>query len=88
MVIFGAGYGFEGLGGVRWLAERRLLYWGDIDTHGFAILDAFRARFGHVESFLMDRSTLFAFESLWGAEDSPVEPGPAEAHRAGARPLR
>ena len=72
MVIFGAGYGFEGLGGARWLAERRLLYWGDIDTHGFAILDALRARFGHVESFLMDRSTLFAFESLWGAEDSPV----------------
>ena len=72
MVIFGAGYGFEGLGGARWLAERRLLYWGDIDTHGFAILDALRARFGHAESFLMDQSTLFAFESLWGAEDSPV----------------
>ena len=73
MVIFGAGYGFERLGRARWLAELRLCYWGDIDTHGFAILDALRARFGHVESFLMDRSTLLAFKSLWGTEDSPID---------------
>ena len=73
MVIFGAGYGVESLGRARWLEELRLCYWGDIDTHGFAILDALRARFGHVESFLMDRSTLLAFESLWGTEDSPID---------------
>ena len=73
MVIFGAGYGFETLGRARWLGKIRLHYWGDIDTHGFAILDALRARFGHVESFLMDRNTLLAFESLWGAEDSPID---------------
>jgi len=73
MVIFGAGYGFESLGRAHWLEELRLHYWGDIDTHGFAILDALRTRFGHVESFLMDRSTLLAFESLWGTEDSPLD---------------
>ena len=73
MVIFGAGYGFETLGRAHWLRECRLHYWGDIDTHGFAILDALRSRFGHVESFLMDRSTLLAFESLWGTEDSPID---------------
>ena len=73
MVIFGAGYGFERLARAHWLGELRLCYWGDIDTHGFAILDALRARFGHVESFLMDRSTLLAFESLWGTEDSPID---------------
>ena len=50
----------------------RLHYWGDIDTHGFAILDALRARFDHVESFLMDRATLMAFESLWGTEGRPI----------------
>ena len=75
MVIFGAGYGFETLGRAHWLRRCRLHYWGDIDTHGFAILDALRARFAHVESFLMDRSTLMALESLWGAEDSPVDRG-------------
>ena len=73
MVIFGAGYGFESLGRARWLAEIRLHCWGDIDTHGFAILDALRARFGHAESFLMDRSTLLAFEPLWGTENSPID---------------
>ena len=72
MVIFGAGYGFESLGRAGWLGQVRLHYWGDIDTHGFAILDALRARLGHAESFLMDRSTLLAFELLWGTEDSPV----------------
>jgi len=73
MVIFGAGYGFESLGQARWLGKLRLHYWGDIDTHGFAILDALRVRFDHAESFLMDRSTFMAFESLWGTEDSPID---------------
>ena len=73
MAIFGAGYGFENLGRARWLGNVRLHYWGDIDTHGFAILDALRARFGHVESLLMDRRTLLEFESLWGTEASPID---------------
>ena len=73
MAIFGAGYGFETLGRARWLGEIRLHYWGDIDTHGFAILDALRGHFGHAESFLMDRRTLLAFEPLWGTEDSPID---------------
>ena len=75
MVIFGAGYGFETLGRAHWLRRCRLHYWGDIDTHGFAILDALRARFDHAESFLMDRDTLMAFESLWGTEDRPIDRG-------------
>ncbi|MFT4432138.1 Wadjet anti-phage system protein JetD domain-containing protein [Caballeronia sp. 15715] len=69
MVIFGAGYGFEMLNHARWLASRRIHYWGDIDTHGFAILDQLRRRFEHVESFLMDRETLLAFTSLWDHEE-------------------
>ena len=72
MVIFGAGYGFEMLGKTEWLLRCRIHYWGDIDTHGFAILDQLRNLFGHVESFLMDRRTLMAFESLWGMEDTPI----------------
>ena len=73
MAIFGAGYGFETLGRTHWLARCRLYYWGDIDTHGFAILDALRRRFDHVESLLMDRSTFLEFKSLWGREDSPID---------------
>lgn len=72
LVIFGAGYGLEALGRTRWLHDCRLHYWGDIDTHGFAILDELRGHFGHVKSFLMDRQTLLAFEPLWGAEETPT----------------
>ncbi|RDK03962.1 Wadjet anti-phage system protein JetD domain-containing protein [Paraburkholderia lacunae] len=69
MVVFGAGYGFEMLANANWLSRRRICYWGDIDTHGFAILDQLRHQFDHVESFLMDRETLLAFESQWDRED-------------------
>jgi hypothetical protein len=70
LVLFGAGYGFEALGQAGWLHDCRLHYWGDIDTHGFAILDQLRGQFAHVASFLMDRATLLACEPLWGVEDS------------------
>jgi hypothetical protein len=72
MVIFGAGYGWETLGGIEWLQRCRLHYWGDIDTHGFAILDQLRNRFRHVDSLLMDRATLMAHEAHWGREPDPV----------------
>lgn len=69
LVIFGAGYGFEMLRKAEWLSRCRIHYWGDIDTHGFAILDQLRSQFDHVESFLMDRNTLLSFEALWGEEN-------------------
>jgi len=69
LVIFGAGYGFEMMGEAKWLKRCSIHYWGDIDTHGFAILDQLRCHFDHVESFLMDRATLMASESQWGVEE-------------------
>ncbi|ARM31312.1 DUF3322 domain-containing protein [Prosthecochloris sp. HL-130-GSB] len=71
MVIFGAGYGFRNLAGIDWLHDRNILYWGDIDTHGFAILNQLREYLPHAESFLMDRDTLFAHRPLWGTENNP-----------------
>ena len=73
LLIFGAGYGFEVLAQVRWLHRCQVHYWGDIDTHGFAILDQLRAHLPHVRSLLMDRATLFAFEAHWGVEDRPTQ---------------
>nr|WP_282445566.1 DUF2220 domain-containing protein [Massilia antarctica] len=69
MVIFGGGYGVERLADVDWLATREVAYWGDIDTHGFAILDRLRAAIPHARSILMDSATLMAHRALWGAED-------------------
>lgn len=70
LVIFGAGYGFGLLAKTAWLSHCRLHYWGDIDTHGFAILDQLRSVFEHAESLLMDRATLMAFEAQWGQEEN------------------
>lgn len=72
IALFGCGYGWEALSGAEWLRRCVIHYWGDIDTHGFAILNQLRGRFDHVESFLMDRSTLLAHESLWGEETTQV----------------
>jgi hypothetical protein len=72
LILFGAGYGFETLKPARWLSRCRVHYWGDIDTHGFGILDQLRHQFDHVLSFLMDRTTLLAFESHWGFEEKPT----------------
>jgi hypothetical protein len=72
IVLFGAGYGWEALARSAWLNDCTLYYWGDIDTHGFAILDQLRGHFAHVVSFLMDRQTLDAHEAVWGREATPV----------------
>ncbi len=71
-VIFGAGYGFEVLAGAPWLQTRRVHYWGDLDTHGFAILDQLRAHLPHAQSLLMDHATLLAHAAQWGTEPQPV----------------
>lgn len=71
MVIFGAGYGFRNLTGIDWFRSRELRYWGDIDTHGLAILNQFREHFPHAISLLMDRETLLAHREHWETEPHP-----------------
>jgi len=60
LVIFGLGYGIDRLAEIDWLKDTPLHYWGDIDTHGFAILDQLRKMFPHTRSLLMDRASLDA----------------------------
>jgi hypothetical protein len=64
------------LGQVPWLRDAAIFYWGDIDTHGFAILDRARATLGGVTSLLMDEATLLAHRNLWVEE--PVQYPDAE----------
>lgn len=72
MAIFGSGYGWEALARALWLERCAIYYWGDIDTHGFAILDQLRSHFPHTVSLLMDRATLEAHRAFWGYEDKPL----------------
>ncbi|WP_320122979.1 Wadjet anti-phage system protein JetD domain-containing protein [uncultured Sphaerochaeta sp.] len=68
IVIFGRGYHFDHIRECEWLHRVKLHYWGDIDTHGFSILNEFRTLFKHTTSFLMDRFTLFTHKTSWGNE--------------------
>ena len=72
IVIFGGGYAVDVLEPLGWLTDLDLVYWGDIDTHGFAILNRLRHRFGHARSMLMDRATLLAHRGQWVTEPRPT----------------
>jgi hypothetical protein len=72
MVVFGLGYGLERLAASAWLDGKCLYYWGDIDTHGFAMLDQIRHYFPHTRSLLMDLHTLMDHRLLWGSERAPL----------------
>lgn len=68
LVIFGGGYAIDRLASVHWMGNQPLYYWGDIDTHGFAILSRLRGHWPSTRTFLMDRETLMSHRELWSEE--------------------
>ena len=72
IVVLGGGYGFAAISEAAWLHDCEVHYWGDIDTHGFAILSQLRGRFPNVRSLLMDHGTLDLHRSHWVTEPTPV----------------
>jgi hypothetical protein len=65
VVFMGLGYGVGSLARMPWVARAECIYWGDLDTHGFAILDRARASLPQLDSALMDEETLLGFRDLW-----------------------
>ncbi|MFD9794020.1 Wadjet anti-phage system protein JetD domain-containing protein [Streptomyces sp. NPDC059070] len=72
IVIHGGGYAVTLLSALSWLHDVRLVYWGDLDTHGFAILDRLRQEFPHTQSILMTRDVLLSHRDQWVKEASPT----------------
>lgn len=72
VVVWGEGFRVNRAGALPWLVGMPVHYWGDLDTHGFAILDRLRAWLPQTESFLMDSATLLAHRDRWGSEPSPT----------------
>jgi hypothetical protein len=70
LVVLGLGYGVELLAESTWLRTRSVYYWGDIDTHGFRMLDRLRRLFPQAQSLLMDRETLLSHRLLWVREEN------------------
>jgi hypothetical protein len=65
------GMGVSLLGQLTWLRDLPALYWGDIDTHGYAILDRARVALPLTRSVLMDEATLLAHRDLCVREAVP-----------------
>ena len=68
IVIMALGYGVDVLGRIPWLHHARCIYWGDIDTHGFAILNRARTYLPYMKTMLMDEQTLLIHRDLWVQE--------------------
>jgi hypothetical protein len=71
VLIMGLGYGVNVLADLPWLAHMPCYYWGDLDSHGFAILHRARHHVPHLQSLLMDQTTLLQHQPLWGEEKKP-----------------
>jgi hypothetical protein len=72
IVLWGKGFDVGLVGRLPWLSEIPVDYWGDIDTHGFAILSRFRAWLPQTRSVMMDTETLLEHRDRWVCEDRPT----------------
>lgn len=68
VVIMQLGYGVDVLSCLPWVAKSHCVYWGDLDTHGFAILNRARGYLPELKSVLMDEGTLHGHRDLWVEE--------------------
>lgn len=72
IVLWGKGFDVDLIGRLPWLRNCPVTYWGDLDTHGFAILNQLRAWLPHTRSVLMDSVTLLEHRQRWTAEQTPT----------------
>lgn len=72
VVLMARGYAVDRLHELPWLrAAEAVHYWGDLDTHGLAILGRLRGHLPQVRSLLMDEATLLSHRALWVTEPQP-----------------
>lgn len=70
VVFMRLGYNVNVLARFPWLARAKCIYWGDLDTHGFAILHRARSYIPELHSVLMDEGTLLRHKALWVDESA------------------
>lgn len=76
VAAYGRGDAVVGLARIPWLRAARIFYWGDLDSHGFRILNQARSAGLEAQSVLMDSQTLYEHRDLWVVEPNPF-PGTA-----------
>jgi len=71
ITLWGSGYDVERLSELNWLKNCHILYWGDLDAHGFEILNRARHYLPDIKSILMDKQT-FEAHSSWVIAGTPA----------------
>lgn len=71
IAVDGRGNSAPGLAQIGWMRATTIVYWGDLDSHGFRILSQTRLAGLDAQSCLMDVDTLLAHRDLWVPEPSP-----------------
>jgi hypothetical protein len=72
IAVFGGGANTAWLQ-AQWLKDRRIGYWGDLDTWGLKILADARRKQPHVEALMMDEETLLAHVERGVCEERSAE---------------
>lgn len=72
VVFMKQGYAVDLYSKITWLNRVPIYYWGDMDTHGFAILNRLRSYFPKATSILMDETTFLKNEKFCVKEDKPI----------------
>lgn len=71
VAVHGGGYAVA-IHRLPWARPVRILYWGDLDADGFAILHRLRANGVDAISVRMDERTLLAYRELWVPDPNGV----------------
>lgn len=91
VAIHSQGYAIDLLDGIGWVGRTPVVYWGDLDSHGFAILHRLRTHHPDVTTVLMDEGTLADHLDLAVPEPRPARgtfPTLTEAEAAALERLR
>lgn len=68
----GGGFNVSYLKDIGWIKNKQFFYWGDLDAHGFQILNQFRTYFPKTAAVMMDEETLLSFKSAKG-QPAPIQ---------------
>lgn len=72
IAVFGGGKNVSWMD-ANWLKSKRVAYWGDIDSWGFAILSDVRAKLPSVKAIMMDAETLKQHKDRMVVEPESLE---------------
>lgn len=76
VALFGRGFAVDAVAALPWALAARIVYWGDLDSHGFAILDRLRHHAPDATSALMDVDTFASWRQFAVADPTPTRTAP------------